>query len=93
VKYWAEPIPTLDQPKVKYLAEQISPLDQQKVKYLAEQISPNGTKYDRQIMETHKASSGEICSAKYFTFGWSSVGIGSAQCFTSGRFSGEICSV
>ena len=38
-------------------------------------------------------SSGEICSAKYFTFGWSSVGIGSAQYFTSGGFSGEICSV
>ena len=36
---------------------------------------------------------GEICSAKYFTFGWSSVGIGSAQYFTSGGFSGEICSV
>jgi hypothetical protein len=30
--------------------------DQPKVKYLAEQISPNGTKYDRQIMETHKAA-------------------------------------
>jgi hypothetical protein len=40
VKYLAEQISPLDQPKVKYLAEQISPLDQPKVKYLAEQISP-----------------------------------------------------
>ena len=56
VKYLAEQISPLDQPKVKYLAEQISPLDQPKVKYLAEQISPNGTKYDRQIMEKHKAA-------------------------------------
>jgi hypothetical protein len=55
VKYLVERISPLDQPKVKYLAEQISPLDQPKVKYLAEQISPNGTKYDRQIMEKHKA--------------------------------------
>jgi hypothetical protein len=38
------------------MSEQISPLDQPKVKYLAEQISPNGTKYDRQIMEKHKAA-------------------------------------
>jgi hypothetical protein len=53
VKYLAEQISPLDQPKVKYLAEQISPLDQPKVKYLAEQISPNGTKYNRQTMEKH----------------------------------------
>jgi hypothetical protein len=40
----------------EYLVERISSLDQPKVKYLAEQISPNGTKYDRQIMEKHKAA-------------------------------------
>ena len=36
---------------------------------------------------------GEICSAKYFTFGWSSGEICSAKYFTFGWSSGEICSV
>jgi hypothetical protein len=31
-------------------------MDQPNVKYLAEQISPNGTKYNRQTMEKHKAA-------------------------------------
>jgi hypothetical protein len=46
----------MNPPEVKYETEQISPLNLPKVKYLAEQISPNGTKYDRQTMEKHKAA-------------------------------------
>ena len=41
VKYWFEPIPTLDQLKVKYLSEQ---------------ISPNGANYDMPTMEKHNAA-------------------------------------